>query len=116
MQSQVLFTADRFAILPGSTGSASSAVAPFIVDGGQVIMNSAVIKDGFITNAMIGAFVQSNNYDGSTQGWQLNKSGTFINLGNAGGAGAMKQTNTTISAKDDNSVLRVQVGLITGVW
>ncbi|MBF7956120.1 phage tail protein [Rahnella victoriana] len=110
VQSQVLFAADRFAILPGSTGSASSAVAPFVLDGGQVFMNSAVIKDGFITNAMIGDYIQSNNYVANTSGWQINKSGTFYINGTAG-TGKMVITNTLIQIYDNNNVLRVRMGL-----
>lgn len=110
IQSQVLFSTDRFAILPGSTGSASSAVAPFVLDGGQVFMNSAVIKDGFITNAMIGSYIQSNNYVANTSGWQINKSGTFYINGTAG-TGKMVITNTLIQIYDNNNVERVRMGL-----
>ncbi|GAB2953975.1 TipJ family phage tail tip protein [Hafnia psychrotolerans] len=113
VQSYALFSADNFAIYNTNNGSYQLA---FAAVNGQTFLRSTFIQDGTIDNAKIGNFIQSNNYDGSTQGWQLSKSGTFINLGNAGGAGAMKQTNTTISAKDDNGVLRVQVGLITGNW
>lgn len=110
---RVGFNANQFVLM---SGSGDTQYSPFAVINGQVFISDAFIQDGTITNAKIGNFIQSNNFDGSTQGWQLSKSGTFINLGNAGGAGAMKQTNTTISTKDDNGVLRVQVGLITGVW
>lgn len=110
---RVGFNANQFVLM---SGSGDTQYSPFAVVNGQVFISDAFIQDGTITNAKIGNFIQSNNFDGSTQGWQLSKSGTFINLGNAGGAGAMKQTNTTISTKDDNGVLRVQVGLITGAW
>ncbi|WP_122095677.1 host specificity protein J [Rahnella sp. Larv3_ips] len=110
---RVGFNANQFVLM---SGSGTTQYSPFAVVNGQVFISDAFIQDGTITNAKIGNFIQSNNFDGSTQGWQLSKSGTFINLGNAGGAGAMKQTNTTISTKDDNGVLRVQVGLITGAW
>ncbi len=110
---RVGFNANQFVLM---SGSGDTQYSPFAVINGQVFISDAFIQDGTITNAKIGNFIQSNNFDGSTQGWQLSKSGMFINLGNAGGAGAMKQTNTTISTKDDNGVLRVQVGLITGVW
>lgn len=110
---RVGFNANQFVLM---SGSGDTQYSPFAVVNGQVFISDAFIQDGTITNAKIGNFIQSNNFDGSTQGWQLSKSGTFINLGNAGGAGAMKQTNTTISTRDDNGVLRVQVGLITGVW
>ena len=89
---------------------------PFIVEGGQVILSSAVIKDGFITNAMIGGYIQSNNYVWNQSGWHLGKDGTFLNFGSTPGEGSMKQDNQTISVRDQNGVLRVQIGRITGVW
>jgi len=47
---------------------------------------------------------------------QLDKAGTFENYGSTAGEGAMKQTNQTISVRDSNNVLRVQIGRITGTW
>lgn len=51
MQSQVLFSADRFAFINTANGTTST---PFVIDGGQTIINSAFIKDGSITSAKIG--------------------------------------------------------------
>ena len=77
MQSQVIISADRFAVLnqPGGVGSAVSV--PFAIDGGQVFMNSAFIKDGTITNAKIGDYIASSNYNWETgqTGWLINKDG-----------------------------------------
>jgi predicted phage tail protein len=50
MQSQVIFLADRFAIMNGAT---ANFVAPFVVQGGQTIINNALIGTASITNAMI---------------------------------------------------------------
>jgi hypothetical protein len=44
MQSQVLFTADRFAIVNQITGT-STITTPFVVENGQVFMNSAFIGE-----------------------------------------------------------------------
>ena len=41
---------------------------------------SADILDGQITNAKIGNTIQSENYNGSTLGWHLSKSGGTVNL------------------------------------
>lgn len=41
---------------------------------------SADILDGSITNAKIGNTIQSDNYNGTTLGWQLSKSGGTVNL------------------------------------
>ncbi|MEL4405849.1 TipJ family phage tail tip protein [Shewanella xiamenensis] len=44
MQSQVLFTADRFAIINQVTGT-TTITTPFVVENGQVFMNSAFIGE-----------------------------------------------------------------------
>ena len=41
---------------------------------------TADILDGQITNAKIGNTIQSDNYNGTTTGWQLSKSGGNVNL------------------------------------
>ncbi|MGT2088828.1 DUF1983 domain-containing protein [Enterobacter hormaechei subsp. xiangfangensis] len=113
MQSQVIFLADRFAV----THQAGAAVTlPFVIQNGQVFIRDALIGEGTISNAKIGNYIQSNNYVAGSVGWRLDKGGTFENYGSTAGEGAMKQTNQTISVKDANNVLRVQIGRITGTW
>ena len=113
MQSQVIFLADRFAV----THQAGATVTlPFVIQNGQVFIREALIGDGTISNAKIGNYIQSNNYVAGSVGWRLDKGGTFENYGSTAGEGAMKQTNQTISVKDANNVLRVQIGRITGTW
>ncbi len=113
MQSQVIFLADRFAV----THQAGATVTlPFVIQNGQVIIRDALIGDGTINNNKIGNYIQSNNYVAGSVGWRLDKGGTFENYGSTAGEGAMKQTNQTISVKDANNVLRVQIGRITGTW
>ncbi|HBE9093536.1 TPA: DUF1983 domain-containing protein [Serratia fonticola] len=76
MQSQVLMLADRFAFLNMTNGVVST---PFAIDGGQTFINSAFIKDGTITNAKIGEYIQSNNYNWDNQtGWSINKNGNGV--------------------------------------
>ncbi|EKS9206034.1 host specificity protein J [Enterobacter cloacae] len=113
MQSQVLFLADRFAVMM-QAGSTPTIV--FTTQNGQLIIRDAVIGDGTISNAKIGNYIQSNNYVAGSVGWRLDKAGTFENYGSTAGEGAMKQTNQTISVRDSNNVLRVQIGRITGTW
>lgn len=105
------FNANQLVVMSGSGGTAYS---PFAIYNGQVFISDAFIRDGTITNAKIGDFIQSNNYSPGATGWRLDKGGTFENYG-ADGTGAMKQTNTTISIKDTNR-LRVQIGKLTGVF
>lgn len=76
MQSQVLMLADRFAFLNMTNGVVST---PFAIDGGQTFINSAFIKDGTITNAKIGEYIQSDNYNWDYQtGWSINKNGNGV--------------------------------------
>ena len=113
MQSQVIFLADRFAV----THQAGATVTlPFVIQNGQVFIRDALIGDGTINNNKIGNYIQSNNYVAGSVGWRLDKGGTFENYGSTAGEGAMKQTNQTISVRDANNVLRVQIGRITGTW
>lgn len=113
MQSQVLFVADRFAVMAQAGGAVS---LPFVIQNGQTFIRDTFIQDGTISNAKIGNYIQSNNYVAGSVGWRLDKAGTFENYGSTAGEGAMKQTNQTISVRDSNNVLRVQIGRITGTW
>ncbi|HFZ0970112.1 TPA: DUF1983 domain-containing protein, partial [Enterobacter hormaechei] len=113
MQSQVLFLADRFAVMAQAGGAVT---LPFVIQNGQVFIRETFIQDGTISNAKIGNYLQSNNYVAGSVGWKLDKSGTFENYGSTAGEGAMKQTNQTISVRDSRNVLRVQIGRITGTW
>lgn len=72
--SQVLFIADRFAIIRNAESGAYTL--PFVVQNDQVFMNNALIQDGSITNAKIGNVIQSNNYISGEQGWIINKNGS----------------------------------------
>ncbi|AFH14970.1 host specificity protein J [Cronobacter sakazakii] len=64
--------ANQFVVM---SGSGDNRYSPFAVVNGQVFMNSAFIQDGTITNAKIGAFIQSNDYVAGKTGWTINKSG-----------------------------------------
>lgn len=109
---RVGFNANQFVLM---SGSGTTQYSPFAVVNGQVFISSAFIQDGTITNAKIGAFIQSNNYVAGVQGWRLNKAGTWENYG-SDGSGARKSTNVTDSIRDANGVLRVQIGKLTGVF
>lgn len=71
--SQVLFIADRFAIIRNAESGAYTL--PFVVQNDQVFMNNALIQDGSITNAKIGNVIQSNNYVSGSLGWSIDKNG-----------------------------------------
>lgn len=107
MQSQVLFVADRFAILNQINGVTSS---PFIVQGGVTYMSSAFIQNGTINMLKIGDNLQSDNYLAGQTGWKFGKSGTFENNG-TGSGGRMVQTNTSINLYHPNGVLGISISL-----
>ncbi|HFR4563158.1 TPA: DUF1983 domain-containing protein [Enterobacter sichuanensis] len=73
MQSQVLFLADRFAVM-SQAGAAVSL--PFVIQNGQTFIRDTFIQDGTITNAKIGAYIQSNNYVAGSVGWRIGKDGS----------------------------------------
>ena len=107
MQSQVLFVADRFAVMAQAGGSVS---LPFVIQNGQTFIRASFIQDGTIENAKIGNYIQSNNYVAGSAGWKLDKGGTFEINGVAGG-GRMLISSTLIRIYDSNNVLRVRMGL-----
>ncbi|HEE9786256.1 TPA: DUF1983 domain-containing protein [Enterobacter soli] len=80
MQSQVLFLADRFAVM---TQAGGTVTLPFVIQNGQAIIRDTVIGDGTIGNLKIGSYIQSSTWDGTGNvGWHINKSGfaTFNNV------------------------------------
>ncbi len=106
-QSQVLFQADRFALLNVANGVVST---PFVIQGGQVFISQALIGAGWITNAMIGSTIQSDNFVAGQVGWRLNKAGTYENNG-TGAGGRRVDTNTLTTIYDANGQLRIRLGL-----
>lgn len=113
VQSYFMVSANNFAVYNPTNSTADLA---FAVKNGQVYMKATFIENGSIDNAKIGNYIQSNNFSAGYSGWRLSKDGTFENYGTPTSEGAMKFTNSTISVKDSNGVLRVQIGRITGYW
>lgn len=112
-KSTVVFAADQFGVYSGSDpGSYQYA---FSVLNGQTFINEAFMNYAAITLAKIGELRSSNYVEGKT-GTIMKDDGTFEINGGTEGEGAMKTTNTTQSVKDENGVLRVQIGKITGVF
>ncbi|MDN7419512.1 host specificity protein J [Burkholderia dolosa] len=110
VESQVLVSAQRFAVVDPNNGA--SMMVPFVVQGGQVFIRQALIGAGWITNAMIGSYIQSDNYIAGRQGWRLDKSGWFeINSTDGQGNRTVIDSNGG-RTYDSNGVLRVR----WGVW
>ncbi|HED5620747.1 TPA: phage tail protein, partial [Enterobacter cloacae] len=80
MQTQVLFLADRFAVMSQAGGAVT---LPFVIQNGQTVIRNTVIGEGTIDNTKIGSYIQSTTWDGTGNvGWHINKSGyaTFNNV------------------------------------
>lgn len=74
MQTQVLFLADRLALINLINGVVTT---PFVIQNGQTFINQAFIGNGWITNAMIGNYIQSNDYVPGVSGWRIDKGGVL---------------------------------------
>ncbi|WP_081056422.1 phage head spike fiber domain-containing protein [Burkholderia territorii] len=108
VESQVLVSASRFAVVDPNNGGAS--IVPFVVQGGQVFLRQALIGAGWITNAMIGSYIQSDNYIAGKQGWRLDKNGNFEINSPDGAGGRTVYDNNGARTYDENGVLRVRWG------
>ena len=110
VDTRVAVNANQFVVM---SGVGSSLYSPFVIKDGQVLISQAFIGQGWINNAMIGDYIQSNNYIAGSTGWMLSKSGVFENNGYEPGNGRMVQTNNQISVYDGNGVLRVRMGKLS---
>jgi len=97
MQSQVVFLADRFAVM---SYAGSTVTLPFVIQNGQTFIRDTFIQDGTITNAKIGAYIQSSNYVVGTLGWMIDKNGNIEINGGVAGQGRMAITNNRIVSYD----------------
>ncbi|HCT3535360.1 TPA: phage tail protein [Enterobacter hormaechei] len=94
MQSQVLFVADRFAVMANAGGAVS---LPFVIQNGQTFIRDTFIQDGTISNAKIGSYIQSSTWDGTGNvGWHINKSGYAV-FNNVTVRGSIYATNGNFS-------------------
>ena len=94
MQSQVLFLADRFAVMAQAGGTVT---LPFVIQNGQTFIRDTFIQDGTISNAKIGSYIQSSTWDGTGNvGWHINKSG-YATFNNVTVRGSIYATNGNFS-------------------
>lgn len=108
------FNADQFVLM---SGSGNTQYSPFAVVNGQVFIDDAFIQKASIGSAKIADYLQSDNFVENSVGLRIGfRNGTFENYGSTPGQGAMKQTNQTISSRDENGVVLAQFGRLTGVW
>lgn len=94
MQTQVLFIADRFAVMSQAGGAVT---LPFVIQNGQTFIRASFIQDGTIENTKIGNYIQSSTWDGTGNvGWHINKSG-YATFNNVTVRGSIYATNGNFS-------------------
>ncbi|WP_329770440.1 host specificity protein J [Stenotrophomonas maltophilia] len=120
-QSQVLFTADRFAFVNLVNGQLTS---PFVIQGGQTFINqaligtawitSAKIADAAITNAKISGAIQSDDYVAGQTGWRIDKAagGGFQFNGMVAGGYRLNITNQGVYIYYPNGNPAVELGVL----
>ncbi|MDH0740405.1 phage tail tip fiber protein, partial [Achromobacter spanius] len=108
-ESQFLVAADRFAVIHPN---GPQITTPFVIQGGQVFMSQALIGNGWITNAMIGSYIQSDNYISGVQGWRLDKSGSFEINSPLPGGGRLRINPQQVIVYDNNNIDRTTLGYI----
>lgn len=112
VRSQFIFDANRFAISNGIGSGSGQWSLPFVVESNQVFIQSAVIKDGSITNAKIGNRIQSNNYVSGSAGWAIDKSGA-AELNNATVRGSLYASNGNFAFNGTNNTVIINNNGIT---
>jgi len=76
--------ANQFVVI---SGSGNNVYSPFIIKDGQVLISQAFIGEGWITNGMIGNYIQSNNWGSGQASWRLDKNGGLQIITGSGGRG-----------------------------
>ncbi len=101
MQSQVLFVADRFAVMAQAGGTVT---LPFVIQNGQTFINDAFFRDASIQFGKITDSLKSDNFVAGKTGWNMPKSGNaelnnvtvrgalYAKTGNFGFSGPNKAT------------------------
>lgn len=110
MQSQILFTADRFAFLNKTNGQVT---LPFAIEDGQTFIRSAVIKDASIGSAKFSDWLESDAVGpDNTPVLRLNfRTGEIQLNAPAQGGGRMTLNNQLLQVFDENNKLRLRLGI-----
>lgn len=88
MQSQVLFVADRFAVMAQAGGTVT---LPFVIQNGQTFINDVFFRDASIQFGKITDSLKSDNFVAGKTGWNMPKSGN-AELNNVTVRGALYAT------------------------
>ncbi|MDW2743332.1 host specificity protein J [Atlantibacter subterraneus] len=110
MQSQVIFLADRFAVM---SQAGAAVTLPFVIQNGQTFIRDTFIQDGTISNTKIGNYIQSADWDGTGNvGWHINKSG-FATLNNVTVRGNLYATSGNFSFNGANNTVVIDGNGVT---
>lgn len=109
--SEILAFAQRFAIIDEVTGQLR---APFIVSGGQVFINYAMIDTAFIQNLVLGMTLRSSAVNAKGLPLlEINIPAGMLTLRSAGAGGSSTLNNDGLVVTDEGDVVRTQVGKLT---
>ena len=109
--SEILAFAQRFAIIDEVTGQLR---APFVVQGGQVFINYAMIDTAFIQNLVLGMTLRSSAVNAKGLPLlEINIPAGMLTLRSAGAGGSSTLNNDGLVVTDEGDVVRTQVGKLT---
>ena len=109
--SEILAFAQRFAIIDEVTGQLR---APFVVSGGQVFINYAMIDTAFIQNLVLGMTLRSSAVNAKGQPLlEINIPAGLLTLRSAGSGGSSTLNNDGLVVTDEGGEVRTQVGKLT---
>lgn len=107
-EGEMLLMAQRLAIIDSVNGQ---MILPFVAQGGQVFMNSAIINQADILRLVITGELKSSNYIAGQQGIRINfVTNEFEINGLVSGQGRVNLTNQLLSVYDATR-LRVRLGI-----
>lgn len=106
--SQILLAAQRIAVLNEANGATG---VPFVIQNGQVFMNSAFIAQASIGSAKLANWLESDAVNSQGQRvLRMNMRTGEIQLNGSGAGGRMTLNSNVQKVYDANGVLRVQIG------
>ena len=106
--SEILAFAQRFAIIDEVTGQLR---APFIVEGGQVFINYAMIDTAFIQNLVLGMTLRSSAVNAKGQPLlEINIPQGMLTLRSSGAGGSTTLNNNGLLVLDEADSVRLRAG------
>ena len=109
--SEILAFAQRFAVIDEVTGQLR---APFVVQGGQVFINYAMIDTAFIQTLVLGMTLRSSAVNAKGLPLlEINIPAGLLTLRSAGAGGSSTLNNDGLVVTDEVDVVRTQVGKLT---